>query len=184
LLNNSNRLLILLNVLAIILFCTGCCNRQARRPSGQKFTPDPSQTERRPAVQDASAGVAAVAELSERQLPEREKDRRTQELYKRLEFSFDMYQKENFDGALREVERVQMDINDDPYLEMQTWYLSAMIYHKSGKTSRRSRAMRKMLEVMETLQKDPRFRESFEEGMMSQQVIDMALSKGEGRYVD
>ncbi|HAE38804.1 MAG TPA: hypothetical protein DCG57_09210, partial [Candidatus Riflebacteria bacterium] len=173
-----------LNVLAIILFCTGCCSRQTRRPADQKFTPDPSQTVRRPAVQDASAGVAAVAELAERQLPEREKDRRTQELYKRLEFSFDMYQKDNFDGALREVERVQMDINDDPYLEMQTWYLSAMIYHKSGKTSRRSRAMRKMLEVMETLQKDPRFRESFEEGMMSQQVIDMALSKGEGRYVD
>ena len=181
---NSSRLLILLNIVAIILFCTGCCTRQTRRPPDQKFTPDPNQTERRPAVPDVNSGVALATDFSERQLPEREKDRRTQELYKRLEFSFDMYQKENFDGALREVERVQMEINDDPYLEMQTWYLSAMIYHKSGKTSRRSRAMRKMLEVMETLQKDPRFRESFEEGMMSQQVIDMALSKGEGRYVD
>jgi len=122
--------------------------------------------------------------MVEPQLPEREKDRRSQELYRRLELSFEMFQKENFDGALREVERVQMDVNDDPYLEMQTWYLSAMIYHKTSKTSRRSRAMRKMLELMETLQKDPRFRESFDEGMMSQQVIDMALTQGEGKYVD
>ncbi|EKD83409.1 MAG: hypothetical protein ACD_39C00697G0003 [uncultured bacterium] len=183
-LKNSNRLLVLFSVFAIALFCTGCCTRQPRQAPDQKFTPDPALTAKRPVAQDLSSGADETNVLSERELPEREKDRRTQELYKRLEFSFDMFQKENLDGALREVERVQMDINDDPYLEMQTWYLSAMIYHKSGKTSRRSRAMRKMLELMETLQKDPRFRESFEEGMMSQQVIDMALSKGEGRYVD
>ncbi|MBU1108796.1 MAG: hypothetical protein KKB51_19120 [Candidatus Riflebacteria bacterium] len=181
---NINRLFILLNVMAIALLCTGCCARQGQQLPSQKFAPDPVQTVRKPDISVADAENNDAIEFTDNQKPRREKDKRTQELYRRLEFSFEMYEKDNFDGALREVERVQMDINDDPHLEMQTWYLSAMIYHKTGKTSRRSRAMRKMLELMETVQKDPRFRNAFEDGMMSQQVIDMALSKGEGRYVD
>ena len=184
LLRNINRLFILLNVLAIALFCTGCCTRPTQRLPGQKFTPDLAHANRRPDASSLHPENGDAVEFTDNQQPQREKDQRTQEMYRRLEFSFEMYRKDNFDGALREVERVQMDINDDPYLEMQTWYLSAMIYHKTAKTSRRSRAMRKMLELMETVQKDPRFRSSFEDGMTSQQVIDMALSKGEGRYVD
>ncbi len=170
--------------MAVVLCCTGCCTRSVPRPIRNIF-PDNHARPVSPAGSqpvETSAGEASV--LAESQPPEREKDRRTQELYRRLELSFEMFQKENFDGALREVERVQMDINDDPYLEMQTWYLSAMIYHKTEKPSRRGRAMRKMLELMETLQKDPRFRESFEEGTMSQQVIDMALTRGEGKYAE
>jgi hypothetical protein len=170
--------------MAVVLCCTGCCTRLRSRPIRNIFPDEPvrpvSQSDSRPA--DANTGEASV--LAELPPPERKKDRLTQELYRRLELSFEMFQKENFDGALREVERVQMDVNEDPYLEMQTWYLSAMIYHKTAKPSRRGRAMRKMLELMETLQKDPRFRESFEEGLMSQQVIDMALSQGEGKYAE
>lgn len=180
----SRKWLFILNVLAISLFCTGCCTKTGQQKAVRKFSPNPVSTQKRPDVTTGDGTGIGIIETAERKLPEREKDRRTQELYKRLELSFEMFQKNNLDGSLREVERVQMDINDDPYLDMQTWYLSAMIYHKTGKTSRRTRAMRKMLESMETLQKDPRFRESFEDGMMSQQVIDMALSKGEGRYVE
>ncbi len=176
--------LLILNIVAVALFCTGCCTKAGSRPIRNIFPGGSGVTVDRPDSQPVDQNVEVATVLADRQLPDREKDRRTQELYRRLELSFEMFQKENFDGALREVERVQMDVNDDPYLEMQTWYLSAMIYHKTEKPSRRSRAMRKMLELMETLQKDPRFRESFEEGMMSQQVIDMALTKGEGKYVD
>ncbi|HMM61608.1 MAG TPA: hypothetical protein PKC25_15925, partial [Candidatus Rifleibacterium sp.] len=65
--------------------------------------------------------------------PLRDKDKRIKEQYRRLEYAFEMYNSTNFDGALREVERLQLEINNDPYLEMQSWYLSAMIYHKSDK---------------------------------------------------
>ncbi len=176
--------LLILNVMAVVLCCTGCCTRVGSRPIRNIFPSGPSETVEKSDSSLVEQHLSEASALAGKQMPEREKDRRTQELYRRFELSFEMFQKDNFDGALREVERIQMDLNDDPYLEMQTWYLSAMIYHKTEKPSRRGRAMRKMLELMETLQKDPRFRESFEEGMMSQQVIDMALTQGEGKYVD
>lgn len=170
--------------MAVVLCCTGCCTKTGPRPIRNIFPENPVKSVSRVGSQTEVQNSGEASVLVDPQLPEREKDRRTQELYRRLELSFEMFQKENFDGALREVERVQMEINEDPYLEMQTWYLSAMIYHKTAKPSRRGRAMRKMLELMETLQKDPRFRQSFEEGAMSQQVIDMALTQGEGKYAE
>jgi len=176
--------LLILNFMAVVLCCTGCCTRSGPRPVRNIFPDNTVRPVSQVGSQPSGADAGEASVFAETQPPEREKDRRTQELYRRLELSFEMFQKENFDGAMREVERVQMDINDDPYLEMQTWYLSAMIYHKTAKPSRRGRAMRKMLELMETLQKDPRFRESFEEGTMSQQVIDMALTRGEGKYAE
>ncbi|MGM0598742.1 MAG: hypothetical protein ACQETH_02885 [Candidatus Rifleibacteriota bacterium] len=104
--------------------------------------------------------------------------------YKRLEYAYSMLMKSNPQGALREIERLQMDIRDDKYLELKTWYLSAMIYHKMGKISRRKRAMRKMLEIMQALQKDPRFKKAFEEGKSTQDIIEMAKQSGGDKYAE
>ena len=173
--------LLALPILVAALLCTGCCTRT--RPT-RKVAVDDRQKMNFDKTEAVEQGQSKT-ELNlfqEPVLAEREKDRRTQELYRKFEHSHQMFLKANFDGALREIDRIQMEISDDPYLEMQTWYLSAMIYHKTAKGSRRNRAMRKMLQSLETLQKDPRFRESFEDGMMCQQVIDMAIEKETGKY--
>lgn len=169
----------------VVLTATGCCGRSTKRPTGGKKNDgqvaDPSRTDVKNPVDSVSAKNTGAVDISE---PESDSQKRSASLYRRLENSFAMFNTDNIDGALRELERVQLEINNDPYLEMQTWYLSAMIYHKTGKSSRRKRSMRKMLEVMEQLQKDPRFRRSFEDGKMSQDVIKLAIEKGEGRYVE
>ncbi|GAB4274028.1 MAG: hypothetical protein Kow0029_14100 [Candidatus Rifleibacteriota bacterium] len=108
-----------------------------------------------------------------------ESRKRKAEQYKRLEYAYKMLKDSNPQGALREIERLQMNIRNDPYLEMQAWYLSAMIYHRMGKPSRRKRSMRKMLETMEQLQKDPRFMAAYNEGMDAQEVVKMAIKEGE-----
>lgn len=113
-----------------------------------------------------------------------EQRRRKTEQYRRLEYAHEMLMNSNSQAALREVERLQMDIRDDSYLEMKTWYLSAMIYHKMGKTSRRKRSMRKMLECMETLQKDPRFKAAYKDGQDANEVIKMAISKEGEKYAE
>jgi hypothetical protein len=104
--------------------------------------------------------------------------------YERLEYAYSMLMKSNPQAALREIERLQMDIRDDKYLELKTWYLSAMIYHKMGKISRRKRAMRKMLEVMQELQKDPRFKRAFAEGKRTRDFIDMVNKSGGDKYAE
>ena len=104
--------------------------------------------------------------------------------YKRLEYAYSMLTKSNPQGALREIERLQMDIRDDKYLELKTWYLSAMIYHKMGKISRRKRAMRKMLEIMQELQKDPKFKKAFAEGKNTQDLIETIKKSGGDRYAE
>lgn len=179
-------LLLVVSFIAVIMSCTGCCTKTTRRkpPKNQQTTEDPASDHSRPEHVAKSSGGDEIGIFEQRQLPEREKDRFTRELYRRFELSFEMFQKQNYDGALREVERVQLEIKDDPYLSMQTWYLTAMIYHRTGKSSRRDRSMRKMMEMMEAVQKDPRFRTSFEDGMLSQEVVDMAISSGEERYAE
>jgi hypothetical protein len=162
---------------------SGCCSRSAPirkkdlSASRQELTGKTPSEDRSPGADDTIIDGTDAAPLSDR-------EKRTSQLYQRMEYAFEMFRTDNIDGALREVERVQLELNNDPYLEMQTWYLSAMIYHKSGKTSRRKRSMRKMLEVMEQLQKDPRFRQSLEDGLISQDVIKQAIEKGEGRYAE
>lgn len=172
--------------LLMLMNLPGCCSRKTvSRPDPGRKTPVTSAagsttTDRRPVPIVENTVVSGNEALR----PLRDQDKKTRELYRRFEYAFDMFNSDNLDGALREVERLQLEINNDPYLEMQSWYLSAMIYHKTDKTSRRKRAMRKMLESMEQLQKDPRFRNAFEDGMISQEVIKMAIEKGEGRYAE
>ncbi len=170
----------------LVMNLPGCCSRKTveKRPVSGKKNSAVSSTAS-PVTEKASPAIGEVmisGNESGRKL--RDQDKKTKEQYRRLEYAFDMYNTANYDGALREVERLQLEINNDPYLEMQSWYLSAMIYHKSDKTSRRKRAMRKMLESMEQLQKDPRFLNAHADGMISQEIMKMAIEKGEGRYAE
>ncbi len=169
----------------VVLTATGCCSRTRKKPAGGvDSTSLPVDNTRTSNEQNGVKVESVPAVFTETPAALSDSEKLTASLYLRLENAFDMYKSDNIDGAQREIERVQLEIRNDPHLEMQTWYLSAMIYHKSGKTSRRKRSMRKMLEVMEQLQKDPRFRRSFEDGMVSQDVIKLAIEKGVGRYVE
>lgn len=182
---NFWRYLCLVMVALLAAGCTGCCVRARTKPVKviDKGSSD-QRADKNTLVDKGASGETIVDKPVDTSNDISDKDKLSAALYRRLENAFDMLQSDNLDGAQREIERVQLEINNDPHLEMQSWYLSAMIYHKSGKTSRRKRSMRKMLESMEQLQKDPRFRRSFEDGMMSQEVIKLAIEKGDGRYVE
>jgi len=176
----------LLLVLAM-LSLPGCCTRKAvdrRKASSERSSEKSPATVTRTVAAPTAADGEVMVSGNETARILRPQDRKTKEQYRRLEYAFDMYNSQNYDGSLREVERLQLEIDNDPYLEMQSWYLSAMIYHKTDKSSRRKRAMRKMLESMEQLQKDPRFRNAYEDGMIGQELVGMAVKKGEGRYAE
>ena len=178
------RSLLLLLVLAI-LHLPGCCSRKTtdkRNDNGRKPAIDSSANSSQNGSVQAQGSGEVLISGNESVRPLRDKDKRIREQYRRLEYAFEMYNSANFDGALREVERLQLEINNDPYLEMQSWYLSAMIYHKSDKPSRRKRAMRKMLESMEQVQRDPKGRAALEDGMNSQELMNLAREKGNDRY--
>ena len=166
-------------------FTGGCCRRRPRQPA----TPDRSAFERKQErIEDerlSDTATPSQLSLENTKLSQRERDhiRLTQELYQRLERSHQLLQSSNPEAALRELERLQQGIRDDPYLEMQTWYLSAMIYHKTGAVSRRRRSMRKMMETLEKLQKDPRFLRAHQLGITNQQLIETVEKNSKGhRY--
>ena len=75
-------------------------------------------------------------------------------------------------------------IENDPYLEAQTWSLSAMIYDKQGKTSRRKRSFRKMTECIEALQKDSRYINVYKEGMLYQELFGTIKEMGGEKYAE
>jgi hypothetical protein len=175
--------LVFVSMLAMSL-ATGCCTKTVKKNGGNsadrlinsRSDPRPSQAQRRP------SGLSREDELNTSDPQLNESRRRKTEQYRRLEYAHEMLLDNNPQGSLRELERLQLDIREDPYLEMQAWYLSAMVYHKLGKPSRRKRSMRKMLETMEQLQKDPRFRTAYEDGRLSQQAIDKAKKEAGVKY--
>ena len=112
----------------------------------------------------------------------RAQDEHTSELYEKFDYANKMLKNRNYDAALREVNRIQQEIKDDPYLELQTWALTAEIYDKTGKTSRRKRCYTKMLEAMEEVKKDSRYKKAYQDGMLCQDFIDMTLKKGDKKY--
>ncbi len=184
----TGRIAAVILAMLLLLNLPGCCSRKTvdKKSTAGRTSSTSGRTPRtntgKPQV-NSRAGEEMIAG-NEMTRPLRDQDKKTKELYRRLEYAFEMYNTANFDGAIREVERLQLEVNNDPYLEMQSWYLSAMIYHKTDKISRRKRAMRKMLETMEVLQKDPRFRSAHADGMISQEIMKMAIEKGEGRYAE
>lgn len=88
----------------------------------------------------------------------------------------------NYEGALREAERVQRDNPGDPNVTMQASYLKAMIFHRMSDGNRRKEAMNEMLKSMEALQKDPRFRAAHEDGLDNAEIIKMSIDRSENRY--
>ncbi len=88
----------------------------------------------------------------------------------------------NFEGALRVAERIQAENAADPNVTMRTSYLKAMIYHRMNDAGRRKEAMNQMLKSMETLQKDPRFREAYEDGKANAELIKMSVDEAGKKY--
>ena len=174
-------------MLLVALDLTGCCKRKKKdakktgkvdiaesikniKKKGKKGT-----SEKTPEFDDVHIDLSG-------QLPLSEKDAHTSELYEKMNHANKMYKNRNYDGALREVERIQLEINNDPYLEMQTWGLAAMIYDKTGKTSRRKRAYNKLIESAEEVKKDSRYKKAYEDGKICQELIENAKEKGEKQY--
>lgn len=104
--------------------------------------------------------------------------KRSAQLYKRLDNSYEMYKRKNYESALSEVESVMRNLHKDPYLEAQTWAMSAMIYDKQHKNSRRKRAYRKMVECIENLQKDSRYTNMYKEGMENFTLFEKIKERG------
>lgn len=93
-----------------------------------------------------------------------------------------MLKGKNYEGALREAERVQRDNPRDPNVTMRTSYLKAMIFHRMNDGNRRKEAMDQMLKSMEELQKDPRFRAAHEDGVANSEIIKMSIEQSGSRY--
>jgi len=88
----------------------------------------------------------------------------------------------NYEGALREADRVQRDNPRDPNVTMRTSYLKAMVFHRMNDVNRRKEAMNQMLKSMEDVQKDPRFRAAFEDGTANAEIIKMSIDRAGDRY--
>lgn len=167
---------------------TGCCGNRRKKEAGSE-TKDLSESIKEirskgelGAVKALNSEFADVHIDLSGQLPLRAKDERTSQLYGKMDYANKMYKKRNYDGALREVERIQNEINDDPYLKMQAWALAAKIYDKTGKTSRRKRSYTKMMEAMEEVRKDSRYKRAYEEGKLCVELIEIAKQKGDDKY--
>ncbi len=173
--------LILLTALNLL----GCCGNKknssssGRRGRSKRYTSDSSRAKEKSSNSEKSSAAEDIGnDLSDEGSLTQDQEN-TSELYEKMDYAHKMYKSTNYDGALREVERILQKIDNDPYLEMQVWGLSAMIHDKAGRTSRRKRSYRKMIDCMEQLQKDPRFRKSFEDGKECQELIEMAKKNGD-----
>ncbi|MFZ2956777.1 MAG: hypothetical protein WA705_07810 [Candidatus Ozemobacteraceae bacterium] len=93
-----------------------------------------------------------------------------------------MMKSANLDGALRLVQRVQQENPNDPYTGMQANYLKAMIFHRMKDAPRRKEAMNSMLRSLETVQKDPKYKEAVDDGHDAGEVIKMSLERGGKTY--
>ncbi len=177
--------LLLLTTL-ILSSVTGCCTRKSGKigKSGGTKNEIVANSRENSTKEKMQVSSSRSDELNTGDSRVDQMRRRKTEHYRRLEYAHSLLLGSDPQSALRELERLQMDIRDDLYLEMQTWYLSAMIYHKLGKSSRRKRSMRKMLETMEALQKEPGFKEALEDGNISQEVIQMAIGKAGEKYAE
>lgn len=171
--------LILLTALNLLGCCGSKKNSSVRRGRSKRYTSSSSGTKKTSSNSEkASADEDIGIDLSDER-PLTQAQENTRELYEKMDYAHRMYKSTNYDGALREVERILQKIDNDPYLEMQAWGLSAMIHDKAGRTSRRKRSYRKMIDCMEQLQKDPRFKKSFEDGKECQELIETVKKNGD-----
>jgi len=108
--------------------------------------------------------------------------RREEKINTELERVSVMLKGSNYEGALREVDRLQNDNARDPNVTMRTSYLKAMIFHRMNDGTRRKEAMNQMLKSMEMLQKDPRFRTAYEDGKAGSELIKMSVEQSGKKY--
>lgn len=163
-----------LSITVVVLFLTimmafiSCGTKTKRKPSFKNKTAVASsntvnKTANSVALSDNEAPANEnFPRVSKRKLTSEQKQ--TAQLYKRLDTAYSLYQRGNYESALSEVESVMRNLHKDPYLEAQVWAMSAMIYDKQHKNSRRKRAYRKMVECIENLQKDKRYTRMYEVG--------------------
>ena len=166
---------------------SGCCKykKYSKKTTKRNFSESLNKNQRGNAVNSNSTSLGEFEGIDvtlDGELPLRTQDEQTSELYEKLNYANKMYKNSNYEGALREISRIQQNIKDDPYLHLQTWALAAMIYDKTGKTSRRKRAYTKMLEVMEEVKKDSRYKKAYEDGMLCQDLIASVTKKGDKKY--
>ncbi len=166
---------------------SGCCKykKYSKKTTKRNFSESLNNNQRGNAVNSNSTSSGEFEGIDvtlDGELPLRTQDEQTSELYEKLNYANKMYKNSNYEGALREISRIQQNIKDDPYLHLQTWALAAMIYDKTGKTSRRKRAYTKMLEVMEEVKKDSRYKKAYEDGMLCQDLIASVTKKGDKKY--
>lgn len=180
----------------IILFLmalgfSGCCGRKSQPNKKNNKKIDFTESLKKSNTKDKSnvKGGSVVNDFGNDfdidligKLPLRAQDERTNELYEKFNYANKMFKNRNYDAALREIDRIQQEINNDPYLKVQTWALTAAVYDKTGKTSRRKRAYTKMLEAMDELLKDSRYRKAYEDGMACKDFADLAAKKGDKKY--
>ena len=189
-----SRLLRLVGIGCIFLMAlelSGCCGRksQTKKKNNKKInfaeSLKKSNVKEKAIVSEASVvndfGNDLDIDLIGK-LPLRPQDERTQELYEKFNYANKMFRSSNYEAALREINRIQQEINNDPYLKLQTWALTAAVYDKTGKTSRRKRAYTKMLEAIEELHKDSRYKKAYADGMICQDFANLAVKKGDKKY--
>ena len=178
-------------ILLMALGLSGCCGRKSQSNKKGNKKIDFAESLKKTNTKDKAnvKGTSVVNDFGNDldvdligKLPLRAQDERTNELYEKLNYANKMLKNRNYDAALREIDRIQQEINNDPYLKLQTWALTAVIYDKTGKTSRRKRAYTKMLEAIGELQKDSRYKKAYEDGMACKDFAALAAKKGDKKY--
>lgn len=173
------RIFLLCFALPILLpLATGCC--RVHRSTARDKIKSKSQTVKKSSKKSQNYLPVKKRYYSGKKLTETQI--RLTKVYKELEDAQSMMERNNTEGALRAVRRVQYSVTNNPYIDMQAWYLTMKIYDKEGKRSSRKRAMRKMIESLKKLQKDPAYLKSYKDGMMCQQLIGIVLKKEKGKY--
>jgi len=153
----------------------GCGYRPASQRTDADNRPEATPAVDRPVTTSARPGVRPVGAPSG---PASASGRLAQ-VEARLQEAAAMMKAANLEGALRLVDRIHQEEGRDPYVSMQTWYLKAMIYHRQKDSPKRKDAMNAMLKSMETMQKDPRFRQSFEDGQEVADVIKTSVQRAQ-----
>lgn len=180
LLRLNHRLVFFCAWLLICILFAGCCRRTDRERTDKsvdvtKITEDFSLKNENDMSDDSQRKYESHLDIDLRQ---------TKTAYSLLQRSYENYRYHNYSAALRELERCQGLIRNDPYLEMQSWYMAVKIHQKMGAVSRKRRAMRRMMESMEELQGDFRFRQAHKQGMATRELIDFFNKKAGDTYAD
>ena len=179
--DNLRFLIFLISISIAITISTSCCSGNKNKKTRIE---NQTNTKKTPSKVNKSKGnkynSKATSSLFRKKRSREQKQLAT--LYKGLKQADYMMDTKNYEGALRAVKRVQHRVKNNPYIEMQAWYLSVEIYGKMDKKSSSKRAMRKMIESLKNLQKHPDYQKSDKDGKKCKEVIDTAMEQGKGKY--